>query len=118
MKKPMSGALVLLLLIPSLALSMGKDPKKSQKAPAPFDPISRSRTAKTVELYVTSWCGYCVKLENFMKNQGIPYTKYDIERDERAAEVFHSLGGVGVPVTRIGNQIVYGFDPDRILELL
>ena len=39
----------------------------------------------TVEIYVTSWCGYCNKAKNFFRSRGIEFTVYDIEKDRDAA---------------------------------
>ena len=40
---------------------------------------------KTVEIYVTSWCGYCNAAKNFFRRRGIEFTVYDIEKDRDAA---------------------------------
>ena len=39
----------------------------------------------TVEIYVTSWCGYCNAAKNFFRRKGIEFTVYDIEKDRDAA---------------------------------
>jgi glutaredoxin len=39
----------------------------------------------TVEIYVTSWCGYCNAAKNFFRRRGIEFTVYDIEKDRDAA---------------------------------
>ena len=71
-----------------------------------------------VEIFVTSWCPYCKKLESFLKKNNIPYTRYDVEADAKGAEIFDKIGGTGVPVTRVGNEVIHGYDPDRILEAI
>lgn len=71
-----------------------------------------------VELYVTSWCGYCKKMERFLKEKGIPYTRYDIEKDANAARTYQELGGSGVPVTRVGTSVVHGYNPDAVMSYL
>ena len=71
-----------------------------------------------VEIFVTSWCPYCRKLESFLKSHDIPYTRYDIEADAKGAQIFDKIGGTGVPVSRVGNEVIHGYDPERILEAL
>ncbi len=71
-----------------------------------------------VEIFVTSWCGYCKKMERFLKEHGIPYTRYDIEKDENAARIYRELGGSGVPVVRIGSNVVHGYNPDAVMSYL
>ena len=57
---------------------------------------------KKVEIFVTSWCPYCRKLEAFLKQSQIEYTRYDVEKDEKGARLFEDLGGEGVPLVRVG----------------
>lgn len=71
-----------------------------------------------VEIFVTSWCGYCKKMERFLKEHGISYTRYDIEKDENAARIYRELGGSGVPVVRIGSNVVHGYNPDAVMSYL
>jgi len=74
------------------------------------------RNCPRVELFVTSWCGYCKMLEDILDKKGIPYTTYDVEMDEDAAKIYHDLKGRGVPLVRVGSKVVYGYDPDRVLS--
>jgi glutaredoxin len=71
-----------------------------------------------VEVFVTSWCPYCTKLESFLKKEGIDYTRYDVEQDAKGAEIFRSIGGSGIPVTRVGSQVVPGYDPEAVLAAI
>ncbi|HEX9022925.1 MAG TPA: glutaredoxin domain-containing protein [Geobacteraceae bacterium] len=71
-------------------------------------------SGKKVEVFMTSWCGYCRKMISFLKEKGIPYTAYDIENDSAAMETYRSLGVRGVPVVRVGSHIVRGYDPDAV----
>jgi glutaredoxin len=68
-----------------------------------------------VEVFMTSWCGYCRKMIQFLKDKGIPYTAYDIENDSAAAKVYDDMGVRGVPIVRVGTHIVYGYDPEAVL---
>ena len=70
----------------------------------------------TVEVYLTSWCGYCKRMVRFLNEKGIPYTAYDIDKDPAAARTHKELGGRGVPVVRIGTKVVHGFNPDKVMS--
>jgi glutaredoxin len=72
-------------------------------------------TRPKVEVFMTSWCGYCRKMIQFLKEKGIPYTAYDIEADSAAAKVYDDLGVRGVPIVRIGTHIVHGYDPESVM---
>ena len=74
--------------------------------------------AKKVDVFVTGWCPYCRKLEQFLKQSNIEYTRHDVEADARANKEFNKLGGSGVPVVRVGKDVIYGYDPAGVLAAL
>ena len=71
-----------------------------------------------VELYMTSWCGYCKKMVRFLNEKGIPYTAYDIEKDSAAARTYREMGGNGVPVVRVGSHVIHGYNPEAVMSYL
>jgi len=73
-------------------------------------PRAENGSSPAVELYVTSWCGYCKRARAFLQARGISFQEYDIERDSAAAQrmaIFNPRGGV--PVAVIGGQTLIGF---------
>ncbi|MRR58966.1 MAG: hypothetical protein EG824_12250, partial [Deltaproteobacteria bacterium] len=58
----------------------------------------KTRDCPTVEIFVTSWCGYCRMMEKALDKKGVAYTTFDIEKDDRAAQIYRDLGGRGVPL--------------------
>lgn len=83
----------------------------SDFAPAP---PKKERFTGTVEMYVTEWCGYCKKAQNYMNSRGIPYVAYDIEKDSAARQRHKDLGGRGVPLIIIGSNKMSGFSPETL----
>lgn len=66
-----------------------------------------------VELFVTSWCGYCKKAEAYFKKRKIPFVKYDIEKDRQAARRKASLTqSRGVPFVLIGEVGIPGYSEE------
>jgi glutaredoxin len=55
-------------------------------------------------------------LEDILDKNGIPYTIYDVEKDESAAQAYRELNGRGVPLVRVGSKVVYGYNPDMVLS--
>lgn len=63
-----------------------------------------------VELYVTSWCGWCKKAKAFFVSRGISYEAYDIEKDKEAALRHKKLNRRGgVPVAVINGKKILGY---------
>jgi glutaredoxin len=71
-----------------------------------------------VAIYVTEWCPYCRRLEEFLKTNKIRYTRYDIEKSAIGRKRHIELGGGGVPVVVVGKQVIRGFDERAIRKAL
>lgn len=77
------------------------------------------RGAAEVELFTTSWCPYCKKAVAFLKQEGIPFKVYDVERDRAAYERFAKLNpSGGVPVALINGHKIKGFSEEAYRRAL
>ena len=74
---------------------------------------------KTVAIYSTPTCHFCQMTKDFFAEHSIQYTNYDVSKDlERRQEMFNITNQMGVPVIVIGNDVVIGFDKEKLAELL
>lgn len=74
---------------------------------------------KTVIIYSTPVCHFCHMAKDFFNDKGISYTEHDVASDlERRTEMVDLTGQMGVPVIRIGDDVVIGFDEAKVKELL
>src|SRR5690625_8021050 len=73
-----------------------------------LNPVHVEVPEGVVELYGTSWCGYCANARRFFDANGIPFADLDIERSPAAEQAFQQLGGRGVPLIRVGDEIKIG----------
>lgn len=71
-----------------------------------------------VTLYSTSWCGYCAAARDFFAANDIRYTELDVEKSALAAENHRRLGGKGVPLIVIGDDVVPGYNESQLRTLL
>jgi|GEM_PF-791035 len=83
-----------------------------------LNPVHVEVPEGVVELYGTSWCGYCANARRFFDANGIPFADLDIERSPAAEQAFQQLGGRGVPLIRVGDEIIHGFSPDDLRRAL
>lgn len=93
---------------PLHSASAGRNDKVAAAAAASA-PAKKERFSGTVEIYVTEWCGYCDKAQEYMTSRGIPFVAYDIEKDSSAKQRHKELGGRGVPLIIIGQNRMSGF---------
>lgn len=73
-----------------------------------------------VDIYITSWCGYCKKAMAYLKKNKIPFKKYDIEKNIAAKHKKQKLAPSysGVPLTVINGTLIKGFSPESFDEAL
>lgn len=57
-------------------------------------------------------------MEEFLKKEGIKHRSYDIDKDKRARREFQELGGKGVPLVKIGERVIRGFNKGEIRAAL
>lgn len=81
-------------------------------------PSSAQEAQPPVILYATAWCGYCAATRQLFAANGIQYTELDIEKSSDAAEAHRRLGGNGVPLIVVGDDIVKGYNEAQLRNLL
>ena len=70
---------------------------------------------KKVTIYTTPYCGYCIMVKEFFKENKIQYKEIDVSEDEKAAqEMIQKSGQMYVPIIDISGKIIVGFDKSGI----
>lgn len=74
---------------------------------------------KKVTIYSTPTCHFCHMTKDFLTSKGIPFEDFNVATDlEKRKEMMDRSGQMGVPVIFIEDQMVIGFDKDKIISLL
>ena len=75
--------------------------------------------AKNVTVYSTATCPYCIRAKQFLKDNNIAFTNFDVGSDQaKAQEMMKKSGQMGVPVFDIDGTIIIGFDKEKITASL
>lgn len=75
--------------------------------------------AKDVTIYSTPVCHFCQAAKEYFKDNNVEYTEFDVASDaEKRQEMIEMTGQMGVPVIRIADDVVIGFDEEKVKELL
>jgi glutaredoxin 3 len=73
------------------------------------------KNAKNVTIYSTPSCHFCIMAKDFFKEKGVEYTNYDVSTDmEKRKEMIEKSGQMGVPVIYVDNEMMVGFDKDKL----
>ena len=74
---------------------------------------------KTVTIYSTPVCHFCHAAKDYFTANNVKYTEHDVAADaEKRQEMIEMTNQMGVPVIRIGDDVVIGFDEGKLKELL
>jgi glutaredoxin-like YruB-family protein len=72
-----------------------------------------------IKIFSTPSCPYCVTLKEFLREKNFEFEDIDVSKDEKALqEMVAKTGQFGVPVIDINDQVVVGFDKERISNIL
>ncbi len=72
-----------------------------------------------IKVYSTKSCHYCTMEKDFLKQNKIEFEDVDVSDNQKAAnEMVKKSGQMGVPVTEIDDEIVVGFDKEKLKKIL
>jgi len=72
-----------------------------------------------VIVYTKDDCTWCVKVEDFLRQNNIAFEERNAQRNPAfAQEVVQKSGGAAVPITEIDGIIIHGFNLKRLREVL
>lgn len=64
-------------------------------------------------MFTTESCPYCKKAKTYLASQGVSWCERDIEWSDDDRQLFIKLGGVGTPLTVIGDVVIGGFHDEK-----
>ena len=72
-----------------------------------------------VKIYSTPTCVYCKTLKGYLAKNNIQFEDIDVSKDEKQLQYMIKVSGqMGVPVIEIDDNMITGFDKQKIDELL
>ena len=75
--------------------------------------------AKSVKIYTTITCPWCVKTKEFLKANNVKYEEISVSNDEKArTEMFKKSGQMGVPVIDVEGTVIVGYDKDALKKAI
>ncbi|MDA2919060.1 glutaredoxin family protein [Desulfobacterota bacterium AH_259_B03_O07] len=72
-----------------------------------------------IRIYTTPTCAYCKMAKEYMKEKGVDFKEYNVAQDREALNEMVQLTGLrSVPVITCGRDVMVGFDPDRLDQMI
>jgi mycoredoxin len=78
----------------------------------------RRQPPGAITVLLTENCPYSRDLEAALKGARISYRRLDIDKDDGAAWAFYAVNARGVPVTVVGDEVVYGLRTNLLRSTL
>ena len=73
---------------------------------------------REVTVLATPTCPYCKKAKNFLRENGIAFTEYNINRSATGKRLYNEHHGKGVPVVIINNTVIHGYNELKMRRAL
>lgn len=74
---------------------------------------------KKITIYTTPTCMYCRAAKEFFKENNVAYEEFDVATNaEKREEMIKKSGQMGVPVIYVGDEMVVGFNKEKLSQLL
>jgi len=74
---------------------------------------------KNITIYSTPTCHFCHMAKDFFKEKGVTFTDYNVAQDlAKRQEMIQKSGQMGVPVIFVGDEMIIGFDKERLASTL
>ena len=81
--------------------------------------MDTNKTYPKVKIFSTPTCVWCRATKDYLDEHQVPHEDINVAADATAREyMFNRTGQMGVPVIEIGNDVIIGFDEERIAGLL
>ena len=88
------------------------------QAPVKEKPEKKKKQPKVL-IFTTPTCSWCKRAMKYFREHNIKFKQIDVSRDPVAARDMQKMSGqMGVPVIKIGKEVIVGFDKPKIDKLL
>ncbi len=73
---------------------------------------------KKVVAYVTQTCPHCKTAKDFLRTNHIPFEERDVNANPEALKEFQMLKLTGVPAFLVGEELMVGFNAEKLMSML
>ena len=97
---------------------VGEDPAKEPRS----GPVTERKEFRVrpgeVTIYTTPTCPWCHKAKAWLRDKKIGYREIDVTSDRKGLDEMVKISGqTGVPVIVVGEEVIVGFNQNRLNEI-
>jgi len=97
---------------------VGEDPAKEPRS----GPVTERKEFRVrpgeVTIYTTPTCPWCHKAKAWLRDKKIRYREIDVTSDRKGLDEMVKISGqTGVPVIVVGEEVIVGFNQNRLNEI-
>ncbi len=82
-------------------------------------PTPNAANQPPVTVYSTQSCPWCDKAKEYLKSNNVPFVEKQVDTDRAAAyEMMRLTGQQGVPVIVAGDDVILGFDQQKLARVV
>lgn len=68
-----------------------------------------------ITVFTTSTCAYCAMVKNYLTAKGKEFEVVNLEdHPEKREELFEKTGVMSVPITKVDDQYIIGWNPSKL----
>jgi glutaredoxin-like YruB-family protein len=72
-----------------------------------------------INVYTTETCPHCTRLKRWLDENDYDYNEHQVDKNrEKAKEMMQRSGRRGVPQTFIGDNVIIGYQPNKIQQAM
>ncbi|MBE5315514.1 MAG: glutaredoxin family protein [Xanthomonadales bacterium] len=110
----MSGRVWLVLLALLVAIGFWRSERSAEAA---LSALPGAGDPNRVLMVSAEWCGYCQQQLADFRAAGVRFTELDFDTSE-GRDAVDALGGRGVPLTVIGDEVIHGYNRPALQQHL
>lgn len=71
-----------------------------------------------VVVYSSNTCPHCVSAKDYLKEKGVEFEEKNVSTDAEARKELMGMGYMGVPIIKVDDEVVEGFNRAKLDELV
>ncbi len=71
-----------------------------------------------IKIYTSTTCSHCHAAKDYLEEKGHSYEEKNVSTDPQAKKELIAMGFMGVPIIMVDDNIIEGFNRNKLEELL